>query len=192
MRLYSAMYARSIRSRGGRFPLFQDHPDPIWLQLHAQARSRHRVSPFCRLLVTGVPLPERSCRFRMHPFRQESARIDPYLATGAPAKSAPMRVQPRVDGSGRRIFSVGAAPASMREALDACAGALHATFRQLDGATNVQGLMGESHNPDGLPSPRRSAGSASGRKTDDGSPGSDHLERGKRMELIRPNCDSPS
>ena len=64
-------------------------------------------------------------------------------------------------------------------------------LRPLVKALRTKGPIEESRNPDRPPPPRRSAGSARGYRTNDGSLDTDRLERGKREELIRPNCDSP-
>ena len=98
----------SIHPRGGRFRLFQDRPDPVWPQLHAQAPCVTE----CGLPVTDLPLPERSCRLKPRPPGQQSSRIDAYLprrcvvekSTGTCVTAGRLEQREEIIGSVRRRF----------------------------------------------------------------------------------------
>lgn len=114
----------------------------------------------------------------------------------APAGHVPGRNSPTAGAATRSPLLAGtAAPPSGRQALSSIVEPLWNRCRSIlcafVKALLTKGPIEESHNPDRLPPPRRSAGSARGYRTNDGSLDTDRLERGKREELIRPNCDSP-
>ena len=86
------MYAVRIRPRGGRQRHFQDRRDAVWLPMRGQAHGRPRVSRFCRLPASRIPLPGRDVRPRPRPFGRASALFVPHLPAGARLKRAPSSI----------------------------------------------------------------------------------------------------